>query len=267
MQWPALIFNHGSGEESSKDFCELGKYFSEKGFLVLIPFRRGQGEPPHHSTGTYIGDLDTDFAADTTHHDTTCLTKGCYTAEILRLQADEEVTFALGYLKQIDRMRKDSDGKHVFAVGGNSYGGAVTVFFNRKEHGQAAILAAAPAAQGWANVNFAYAASDWELGKEKESLLGMLIPAAKNAKSPAFYFQSMWDFDTRPTIDLAYAHAYGSDDPTHGQQFMSSIFPYPYPGKDKDGKTNYQSAHTGFWLAPQRWGPSALAFLKRYGVE
>ncbi|MCM3874767.1 MAG: hypothetical protein ND895_29075 [Pyrinomonadaceae bacterium] len=268
-QFPALIFNHGSGDEFTDDtkYCELGKYFAERGYLVLIPFRRGQGDPPNHqSSGVYIEDLVTDFGNNPSHHDTTCTTTACYRAEILRLQSDQEVVYALNHLKLTDRMKKDRDGEHIFGVGGNSYGGSVTVFFNRKDHGQRAAIAFAAAAQGWGQVNFAYAAQDWELSQDRRTLLGALLTAAKNAKHPAFYLQARWDYDTRSTIDLAYAHAYGSDDPTHGHRFMASIFPYKKFFLD-NGDVDYQSAHVGFIGDPERWGPSVLAFLKLYGVN
>ena len=269
-QFPALIFNHGSGDVPDSTFCELGKYFAERGYLVLIPFRRGQGDPPNHlSTGTYAGDVLEDFVNDPAHHDTTCTTKDCYTAELLRLQADEEVVFARDYLWFHARVKRDRNGFAVFAVGGNSWGGAVTVFFNRKEHRQRAVLAFSPAAQYWEDVDFAYAAGAWVLGTGLTSgrtPVGALLPAAKNAKHPAFYLQAKWDYDTRATIDLAYAHAYGSDDPTHGNRFMASIFPYK-KFVFETGEVDYQSAHTGFIRAPEHWGPSALAFLKLYGVN
>jgi len=271
-QFPALIFNHGSGPVPDATFCEVGKYFAERGYIVLIPFRRGQGDPTpndHLSSGTYAADVLDDFVNDPAHHNTTCTTKDCYTAELLRLQADEEVVFARDYLWFHARVKKDRNGDAVFAVGGNSWGGAVTVFFNRKDHRQRAVLAFSPASQYWEEVNFAYAAEGWILGTgltSRRTLVGALLPAAIDATHPAFYLQAKWDYDTRATIDLAYAHAYGGDDPTHGHRFMASIFPYK-KFVFENGEVDYQSAHTGFIRATEQWGPSALAFLKLYGVH
>lgn len=271
MQFPTIVFNHGSSEtfDATEKYCALAQYFAPRGYMLFFPYRRGQGDSPKHgSSGTYIDNLKIDFAKDQSHHNTTCTTWACYKAELLTLQADEDVVYALNYLKLREQVRKDKNGDLVLAVAGTSYGGAVTVFFNRKDHGHKVGIAFAAAAQNWGDANFAYAAKDWVLSVERRALLGALLTAAKNSAKPAFYLQAEWDHDTRATIDLAYAHAYGSADPTHGDRFMASIFPYPKPDKIKGtNELKYSSVHTGFTRDPERWGPSVLAFFKLYGVE
>jgi hypothetical protein len=164
-----------------------------------------------------------------------------------------------------DLVARESDGDYKLAVGGNSYGGAVTVFFNRKNHGQKAAMPFAPAAQNWGDVDFTYAAQAWDLSLDRTTLLGTLLQAANSAKKPAFYLQAKWDYDTRATIDLAYAHAYGSNDPTHGNRFMASIF--PYEKFFREGDVDYQKAHAKFAEDTDVWGASVLAFLRVYGVD
>jgi pimeloyl-ACP methyl ester carboxylesterase len=273
-KFPTLIFNHGSEETfgARKKYCDVAKYFVPKGYAVFVPFRRGQGDPDHpegnrRSSGKYIEDILDDFVNNPNGHNTTCTSRPCYKAHLLKLEADEEVAYAVHYLTVTsDLVIQESDGDYKLAVGGNSYGGAVTVFFNRKDHGHKAVMAFAPAAQNWGEVNFAYAAQAWDLSLDRRSLLGTLLSAANEAKKPAFYLQAKWDYDTRATIDLAYAHVYGSGDPTHGNRFMASIFPYQ-KFLFENGQVDYQTAHARFAEDTDVWGASVQAFLKSYGVD
>ncbi|MBC7930269.1 MAG: hypothetical protein H7Z38_06825 [Rubrivivax sp.] len=274
-KFSTLIFNHGSEETftAKGKYCRVAKYFVPKGYAVFVPFRRGQGDSDHadgnrRSSGRYIEDVVDDFTNNPNGHNTTCPAGAgaCYRAQLLKLEADEEVARAVRYLTVTrELVVKESDGDYKLAVAGNSYGGSVTVFFNRKAHGQKAVMPFAAAAENWDKVNFDYAAQGWDISFP-DSVLGALLSAAKNAKRPAFYLQAKWDYDTRSTIDLAYAHAYGSSDPTHGDKFMASIFPYR-KFLFQNGEIDYQSAHAGFADATDVWGASVLAFLKLYNVD
>jgi len=274
QKFPTLIFNHGSENPFNAfgKYCKVAQFFVPKGYVVFVPFRRGQGDPEtlegnRRSSGKYIEDVLNDFVSNPSHHNTTCTTKACYKAQLLKLEADEEVALAAHYVTvTADLVTREANGDYKLAVGGNSYGGAVTVFFNRKNHGQKAVMAFAPAAQNWGNVDFQYAAAGWDLSLDRTTLLGTLLNAAQNAKQPAFYLQAKWDYDTRATIDLAYAHAYGSSDPTHGNRFMASIFSYK-KFSFENGQVDFQSAHGGFSEATEEWGRSVRAFLIQYGVN
>ena len=273
-QYPALIFNHGSEETffAQGKYCDVAKYFVPKGYVVFVPFRRGQGDPTYvdgnrKSSGLYIEDVLTDFVNNPSGHNTNCTSKPCYKAQLLKLEADQEVALALNYLTVTSQLViQEPDGEFKIGVGGNSYGGAVTVFFNRIDHGHKAIMAFAPAAQNWGTVDFKIAAQDWVLTQDRKNLLGTLLTAANTAQKPAFYLQAKWDYDTRATIDLAYAHAYGSNDSTHGNRFVASIFPYK-KFLFENGEVDYQSAHAGFAEDTDVWGSSVRAFLKLYGVK
>jgi len=273
-KYPTLIFNHGSEHifGAKGKYCEAARFFVPKGYAVFVPFRRGQGDPDRpegsrQSSGRYIEDVLDDFDNNPSHHHTTCTFRDCYKAELLQLEADDEVAFAAQYLIETAHLVPLlGDGEYKLAVGGNSYGGAVTVFFNRMNHGQAVAMPFAPGAQNWGDVDFAYAAQSWDLSRNPSTLLGTLLTAASHAKTPAFYLQAKWDYDTRATIDLAYAHAYSSSDPAHGNRFVASIFPYK-KFLFEDGTVDYQSAHEGFAKATGEWGRSVLAFLRLYGVR
>jgi pimeloyl-ACP methyl ester carboxylesterase len=278
-KFPAIIVNHGSGAnfEANNKSCEIANYFVPKGYIVFVPFRRGYGDddlpyPPHllsdKSTGVYMEDMVADFTSgnQTYHHATNCTTGdgGCYRAELFEQEARMEIAdYAKKYLKNRLDIKKDAGGLPVLAIMGNSYGGAITVLANEISTVQNAAVGFSVASQQW---------SDDDCPPNDQTCGGAvqrrLLTAAGNAKRPAFYLQAKWDYDTRPTIDLAYAHANGGGDHTHGQRFMASIFPYPKPDIDPDtGVLDYQSVHTGFFGDPSRWGQEVLEFIRQYGVK
>ena len=278
-QFPAIIVNHGSGAEfeANNKSCEIANYFVPQGYIVFAPFRRGQGdddapypndptEISDKSTGIYIDDFVADFVSGNPIyiHQTNCTTGGCYRAELFQQQAEAEVAnYAMNYLKNRTDIKVEGRGDYPIAIMGNSYGGAVTVLANQIVAGHKAAVAFSAAAQQWADATCL--PDDQTCGGAVQKAL---LSAAKNATKPAFYLQAKWDYDTRPTIDLAYAHAYGSSDPKHGNRFMAAIFPYPKPGIDPDtGELDYQSVHTGFFSDPSRWGPAVLDFIRQYGVK
>jgi alpha-beta hydrolase superfamily lysophospholipase len=249
-----VVWNHGSEHffTALTKGCALANFLVPQGYIVFVPFRRGQGEDsagpdpdPGKSTGTYIEDE----VASCPPGDTSCTR-----TQLLTEQADQEVTDAYNYLKGRADVKDDA-----IAVMGSSYGGRVTVLFNRIDHGQQAVVPFSPAAQAWGDP-----------GSPSE-IQTALMNAAADAKSPAFYLQAKWDYDTRPTIDLAYAHHYGGSDPKHGQRFMAAIYEYPKP-PDLNPDPNveeldYDSVHRGFASDTARWGTAVLDFLKRSGVE
>ena len=264
------MVNHGSGAEfeAYNKHCEIANYFVPEGYMVFVPFRRGQGDNDapfgDKSTGIYIEDMLDDFSSanPTYNHPTNCTTRGCYKAEIFKQQAFWEVFQAAIYLQKRSDIKRDENG-FALAIMGNSYGGAVTAFANAYFLGQRAAVVFSPGTQQWEDATCL--PGDQTCGGEVQKAL---LSAARNAKYPAFYLQAKWDYDTRPTIDLAYAHAYGGSDEKHGDRFMASIFPYPKPDIDPDtGELDYQSVHAGFFKEPSRWGPAVLEFLRQYDVK
>ena len=273
IKFPAIILNHGSEEEfeAATKGCGVANYFVPKGYMVFVPFRRGQGDIPNdaRSTGIYIETMLDDFEIRRPEHTSLCADRGCYKAQLLKVQADVDLVRAFNWLKARADMKKERSGDPLVAIMGSSYGGAVTVLVNRLDLGQKAAVPIAPAAQNWGNVNFAYAATKWKDAGGMTDLQEELLKAAQDAKSPAFYIQAKWDFDTRATVDLAYAHAYGGNDPKHGRHFMASIFPYEKPGPDPIDPTqlDYESVHKAFASRTDLWGTAVLDFFKRNGVK
>ena len=273
--FPAIIINHGSGKEIEADrrYCVIANYFVPKGYIVFVPMRRGQSnaDGSSKSTGIYIEDMVADWqsASPAWFHDTQCDSGGCYREELFKQQADQEVVAAVDYLRSRTDVKSEPKNPedHRIAIMGSSYGGVVTVFANRRTIGQKAVVAFSPGAQQW---------SDEICGPNEQNcgtpVQNSLIAAARSANKPAFYLQAKWDYDTRPTIDLAYAHAYGSNDPKHSRGWNAAIFPYQYPCPTSDPsscvpKTHFQSIHTGFFTDPGVWGPGVLNFLRRYDVK
>ena len=288
-KFPAILVNHGSGAnfEAFRKDCEIANYFVPKGYIVFVPFRRGYGdddppfpfEPddPNHpedisdkSTGIYMEDFVTDFlkANPTYIHQTNCPTGdgGCYRAELFEREARTEIVdYAMNYLKNRPDVKKDAEGLPLVAIMGNSYGGAVTVLANEISTAHRAAVGFSVASQQWAVADCP--PNNQTCGKAVQR---RLLTAAGNAKKPAFYLQAKWDYDTRPTIDLAYAHAYGGSDHKHGQRFIASIFPFQNPCPDPDvpcTREDYQGVHTGFFDDTHRWGPYVLEFIRDYGVK
>lgn len=275
--FPAILVNHGSEEEfeASTKFCDLATYFVPKGYIVFAPFRRGQGDPDvgegNMSTGVYVEDLLDDWSNGTNNyvHNTTCTNRSCYKAQLLKEQADEEEVQAMDWLKLRDDVKTDpgQPNDHRIALMGISYGGAVTVFANRHSIGQKAAVAFSPGAQQW-DLNVNCGPNQTNCGTDFQQ---SMISAARFADKPAYYLQARWDYDTRATIDLAYAHAYGSADPQHSRGWNAAIFPYQYPCATSDPRSctddDYQSIHAGFFRDVAVWGPTVRNFLRRYDVK
>jgi dienelactone hydrolase len=273
--FPALIINHGSGKqiEADRRYCVIANWFVPKGYIIFVPMRRGQSnaDGSSASTGIYIDDLVADFQSSnpTWFHDTQCDSGGCYRAELFKQQADQEVVEAVNYLKSRADVKTEPDDAedHRIGIMGSSYGGVVTVLANRNSIGQKAAVAFSPGVQQWA---------DETCGPNQQNCGGdvqrSLLSAARFADKPTFYLQAKWDYDTRATIDLAYAHAYGSNDPKHSRGWNAAIYPYQYPCPTSDPSScvpevHFQSIHTGFFTDPDVWGPAVRNFLRRYDVK
>lgn len=270
--FPVIVVNHGSEEEfeANVKFCEIATYFVPKGYIVFVPFRRGQGDPDagegNKSTGAYIEDILDDFSngGNSYVHNTNCNNRSCYKAELLTSQADLELKHAIEWLQRRNDVNDDR-----IAIMGISYGGAVTVFGNRLSLGQKVAIAFSPGAQQWD--------PDVNCGPNQDNcgtdFQNAMISAARFSNHPAYYLQATWDYDTRATIDLAYAHAYGSNDPKHSRGWNAAIFPYKDPCVTPSGDSrpctadDYQSIHAGFFGNAGKWGPTVHDFLKRYNVK
>jgi dienelactone hydrolase len=235
---PVLVYNHGSGEPVHKG-CEIAEFFTDLGYVVFMPQRRGHGE----STGIYLSEYVQDH----------CSKKGqggfCK-MEYLHEQVGD-VKAAVEYVKKLPKV----DPKQV-ALMGHSFGGIVTTFANAKDFGQQVAI------------DFAGASQSWEGNPDARK---EMKEAVKNAVAPLFFFEPLNDKSIEPTIELAKVAGASC------RQFQSALFPAvdvdkdgslthaDYSNKvDADGDTVRDTAHGKSTKQTHVWGPAVHEFMQRY---
>jgi dienelactone hydrolase len=241
---PILIMNHGSGQPVNPD-CEMGQYFSQRGYLVFIPSRRGH----EGSTGAYFDQYTSTY----------CQKKGddgfCKMA-YLHEQVDD-VKEAIEFARKQPGVDKDQ-----VALIGHSFGGIVTLFSNQKDLGQRAVVDVAGGSQSWPRPQ--------ENSAGNPDAVRELEQAVRDAVAPIFFFEPMNDRSIDPTIHLARIAGHNC------KQFQAALYPaidVSGDGDKPDGKitgADYASpdirdrAHTGTMSQPEVWGPAVEEFLARY---
>jgi len=169
--FPGLIWNHGS-EQLPTAHPELGKFYTEHGFAVFLPVRRGHGRSP----GVYIQEALEEFRK--TGADDDAVRK-----KIIELHREynRDVVAALAWWKQqpyVDPQR--------LVVTGCSYGGIQTLLTAEKDVGVRAYVPFAPGAMSWRN----------------PEVQQMEIDAVKNARAPVFLLQARNDYNIGPSETL-----------------------------------------------------------------
>ena len=173
---PAVLFLHGGGDDYTKEVAAVGPLYARNGFVLFVPFRRGQGLSV--GRGEWINEpLRREFDANGGPARMRLM------AQLLVTEQMDDVLAALKYLEKQPYV----DAKRI-AVAGNSFGGILAVFSAERASGIRAVVASAPAAQNWAR------------GPE---LREKLLSAARNAKVPVFFFQAANDYNLDPTEKLA----------------------------------------------------------------
>ena len=169
--FPALIYNHGSEKDPrAGSEGDVGPYFSQRGYAVLFPIRRGAGK----SEGKYWRDrVEEHFFG-----------REQRTIEAL-VDENDDIVSALGWLRAQPWVKKDD-----ISVAGCSFGGIQTLFTAEKSLG----LAVA--------VDFAGGAMSWD---HSDVLRDRLKQAAEHAKIPVFFVQAENDFNTAPSKVLSEA--------------------------------------------------------------
>ncbi len=168
--FPAVVYNHGSERDPGLDFLgDLGEWFRARGYVLLLPFRRGAGG----SDGAYWQD-GLPPENDPAHWPET----------IARLEKENaDVSSAIGWV----RAQPFVDPARV-SVAGCSFGGIHTLLAAEKPQG----LKAA--------VDFAGAAMSWHASA---LLQQRLTAAVGRATIPVFFVQAQNDFDTTPSEVLS----------------------------------------------------------------
>ena len=113
--FPAVLFNHGSAKDYSKEFDALGPVYVKHGWVFFCPYRRGQGLSAE--AGPYI----IDEVNRVGHADG--LAAGSKTmVRLLETDHLNDQLAALAWLKKSDFVDPDR-----VAVSGNSFGGIQAV--------------------------------------------------------------------------------------------------------------------------------------------
>lgn len=174
--YPAVLFLHGSGNSYDREVAEVGPLYANQGYLLFVPFRRGQGLSA--GRGQAIRER---LAAEGRAGGRDAAMR--LMSDLLATEQMDDVLAALEYL----RRRPDVDTGRI-AVAGNSFGGILTVFSAARAPGIRAAVASAPAALTWARA---------------PELRERLREAAREARVPIFFFQAENDQDLTPTEVLA----------------------------------------------------------------
>jgi len=219
--FPALLYNHGSapGMLSKQAFDALGPVFASRGWVFFGPYRRGQGMSA--SAGSFIGD---EIAAAVKKGGTPA---GAET--MIRLLTTDHLDDQLAGL---DWLRKQPfvEAKRI-AVAGNSFGG-IEVVLGAERADYCAGIDSAGGAQSWADA---------------PELQTLMTKAAKNARSPIFFFQAQNDYDLSPSKTLSGAMKEA------GKKFKLKIYP-PFGEDTSDG-------HTFGYFGSAVWSDDVFQFL------
>ena len=181
--FPAVLFNHGSGQDYGRQIEALGPVFTSRGWVFFAPYRRGQGLSA--SAGPYIVDQmnAAEKAGGTQARSTTMV-------RLLETDHFEDQMATLVWLRKNPFVA----GKHV-AVAGNSFGG---------------IQAMLGAERGsyCAAVNSAGAAQTWESSPDVQSLM---LRSARNSKVPVFFFPGRKRLEPGPQPHARGCHGEGGN--------------------------------------------------------
>jgi len=225
---PAVLFNHGSGNKT-RAFEDLGKFYTDHGFVFFIPYRRGHGLSA--DAGTWILDQTKALRAQG-------LKRPQIAQQAIQLheQANLDAIAGLKWLRKqgfVDKTR--------VSVTGLSFGGIQTLLTAEKNAsenlGAKCFIAFAPAAQSWNPV----------LGER-------LKKAVSSAKAPIFLIQAMNDFSLNPSLVL-------------GPLLEKKGAPNRYKDFPAFGSTT-QEGHGNFAVKSEGikiWSEDVLSFLKECG--
>ncbi len=166
--FPALLYNHGS-ERKPGWKPELGRFFSENGYVFFVPHRRSHGRSPSDSL------VDSLFEQGI---------RGVVALHEIHL---EDQLAALRYLKELPYVDADK-----IAVAGCSYGGIQTILAVEANTEMKLGLRAA--------IDFAGGAITW---RKAYDLRERMLRAVRKAILPILLIQAENDYDLNPSRALA----------------------------------------------------------------
>jgi len=286
---PAIVFNPGSGQlKGERAFCAIAEFFTQQGYAVFVPLRRGYAATngDFASTGFYFSDyqdlcvanlqcLVPDGAGGCAKCESGLCASAC-TGEARQLKLVEdlqsetaEVQAAFTYLKNAPSVRppgtKPDPAKaflvnpNLIAVMGHSFGGIVSLFNNVLDSRPTAVVDISGDALSWGS---------------NPALDTGLETAVQGGRKPLFCFQPRNEIHIQPTQRFSQVAL------DNGQRTQAALFPPSIP-KHADGTlcTSQEIAdqsedcaaddvHINFVIDPGQvahWGPAVLAFVRLYG--
>lgn len=176
--FPAVLFNHGSGEDYSDQIAALGPVFTGRGYVLFWPYRRGHGLSTDQAdwVGNQLDVAEEEGGVELWSEVMTELLQGPHLADQMA---------ALDWLLS----QAAVDTERVY-VAGNSFGGIQTA------------LVSAETDRVRAAVDFAGAALTWARSPD---LRQAMTEAVVNARIPVMFIQAENDADTSPSRELAAA--------------------------------------------------------------
>jgi carboxymethylenebutenolidase len=230
--FPAIVWNHGSGESQGTDGAVfqtpvqmereadgIAALFVKAGYVVIAPERRGQGE----SQGSYI---QTDLAQQLKDNGAIAAHQ-FFVQQMKGPQVDDQLT-GFDYLQTqpyVDRTR--------IAVGGCSYGGIETIFGAARNAGYKAALALSPGAESWAG---------------NPALQQAMVAAVSLINVPMFIIHPMADASLEP------GKALGAEFQRLGKAYQLTIYP-------PSGTAALDGHCFGGLQGAKIWAADAIAFL------
>jgi carboxymethylenebutenolidase len=194
--FPAIIYNHGSEPEPGTK-KSIASFFAEKGYVVFVPHRRGQGM----SSGPSIQEATAGIPPS-----------GIESAFVEGMVNEtDDVAAAVSYVQSLSYV---DDSR--LSMLGCSYGGIETVLSAERPLG----LKAA--------VDFAGASESWE---GHAILQERLKQAVDDSLVPIFFLQAENDYNTQPTKELS---AEMTANNVNHQAVQSNIYP-PYGSTPQEG--------------------------------
>jgi dienelactone hydrolase len=179
---PGILFNHGRGcvpqpqcDDREPKIRRLGLSFSERGYVFLALFRRGEGLSSRagRAAGELLRDEERARGADAAN-----------ALQVRLLETDQlhDAVAGLEYLRSLDRVDPERVG-----VVGHSYGGAVSLLLAESRRLRA-VVAFGAAAQSW---------------KHSADLRARLTSAAERVRAPVLFVYAANDYSVEPGISLS----------------------------------------------------------------
>lgn len=175
---PVVVYLLGVGEEYDTEVTAVAHTYTDHGYVVFVPFRRGQGLSAGQGESMRqrllrIQKTDGTAAARETQ------------VHLMETEQIDDVKAAFAFVPRI----ADADPRRI-VVAGNSFGGALTLLVAAENTDVKAAVASATAAQAWG---------------ESPEMREALLNAARHVRVPVYLFQAGNDFNIEPTQQLGAA--------------------------------------------------------------